>query len=94
MHLPVSVPSEDTHLIPLRPGNIHGDRLAPSLYRLHEAFATGWLHINGREFRCACSTSCSANYAIVLAAADDPALPSGSVHQLQQQLDKVQAFEL
>ena len=83
---PASSPTLASH--PLSQGN----SLSPLLFILFIEPLLRGLHITDRGYKCASSAQCMSHYATVLAAADDPAVFSGSVHQLQRQLDKVQGF--
>ena len=50
------------------------------------------LQLNDKDFRCGSTSQTSPHYASALAAADDPALLSGNVQQMQLQLNKVESF--
>ena len=82
----------ETQPIPLRRGTIQGDSLSPLLFILFLEPLVRWLQINDRGYRTRSTSRFAPLYANVLAAADDLALLSNNVQNMQVQLDKVQAF--
>ena len=88
----ISTNHGQTPPISLRRGTIQGDSLSPLLFILFLEPLLRWLSINDRGYRCGSAPAKMPHYANSLAAADDLALLTCNVDQMQRQLDKVQLF--